>query len=42
VQKRLAIEAIETEKMTPAEFTKFVGTEMAKWGPVAKAVFKPE
>jgi tripartite-type tricarboxylate transporter receptor subunit TctC len=42
VQKRLAIEAIETEKMTPAEFTKFVGTEIAKWGPVAKAVFKPE
>jgi tripartite-type tricarboxylate transporter receptor subunit TctC len=42
VQKRLAIEAIETEKMTPAEFTKFVGTELAKWGPVAKAVFKPE
>jgi tripartite-type tricarboxylate transporter receptor subunit TctC len=42
VQKRLAVEAIETEKMTPEEFTKFVGSELAKWGPVAKAVFKPE
>lgn len=40
VQKRLAIEAIETEKMTAADFTKFVGSEIAKWGPVAKAVIK--
>jgi tripartite-type tricarboxylate transporter receptor subunit TctC len=42
VQKRLAAEAIETEKMTPEEFTKFVASEIAKWGPVAQAVFKPE
>jgi tripartite-type tricarboxylate transporter receptor subunit TctC len=42
VQKRMALEAMETEKMTPAEFTKFVGSEISKWGPVAKAVFKPE
>jgi tripartite-type tricarboxylate transporter receptor subunit TctC len=41
VQKRLAIEAMETEKMSPEEFTKFVGEELAKWGPVAKATFKP-
>jgi len=42
VQKRMALEGMETEKMSPAEFTKFVGTEIDKWGPVAKAVFKPE
>jgi tripartite-type tricarboxylate transporter receptor subunit TctC len=42
LQKRLAVEAIQTEKMTPAEFTAFVGSELAKWGPVAKAVIKPE
>jgi tripartite-type tricarboxylate transporter receptor subunit TctC len=41
VQKRLALEAMETEKMNPEEFTKFVGAELAKWGPVAKATFKP-
>ena len=41
VQKRLAIEAMETEKMNPEEFTKFVADELAKWGPVAKATFKP-
>jgi tripartite-type tricarboxylate transporter receptor subunit TctC len=41
VQRRLALEAMETEKMTPAEFTKFMATELAKWGPVAKATFKP-
>ncbi len=42
VQKRLAIEAIQTEKMSPAEFTKLVQSELAKWGPVAKAVIKAE
>jgi tripartite-type tricarboxylate transporter receptor subunit TctC len=41
VQKRLAIEAMETEKMSPEQFTKFVADELAKWGPVAKATFKP-
>jgi tripartite-type tricarboxylate transporter receptor subunit TctC len=41
VQKRLALEAMETEKMSPAEFTKFTGEELAKWGAVAKATFKP-
>jgi tripartite-type tricarboxylate transporter receptor subunit TctC len=41
VQKRLAIEAMETEKMSPEDFTKFVASELAKWGPVAKATFKP-
>jgi tripartite-type tricarboxylate transporter receptor subunit TctC len=42
VQKRLAVEAMQTEKMSPAEFTKFVESELAKWGPVAKAVIKTE
>jgi tripartite-type tricarboxylate transporter receptor subunit TctC len=42
VQKRLATEAMETEKMSSADFTKFVASELAKWGPVAKATFKPQ
>jgi tripartite-type tricarboxylate transporter receptor subunit TctC len=41
VQKRLATEAMETEKMSPEDFTKFMASELAKWGPVAKATFKP-
>jgi tripartite-type tricarboxylate transporter receptor subunit TctC len=41
VQKRLELEGMETEKMSPEEFTKFVAAELAKWGPVAKATFKP-
>jgi len=41
VQKRLELEGMETEKMSPDEFTKFVAAELAKWGPVAKATFKP-
>jgi tripartite-type tricarboxylate transporter receptor subunit TctC len=41
VQKRLATEAMETEKMSPEEFTKFVAEELGKWGPVAKTTFKP-
>jgi tripartite-type tricarboxylate transporter receptor subunit TctC len=42
VQKRLATEAMETEKMSSEDFTKFVASELAKWGPVAKATFKPQ
>lgn len=41
VQKRLALEAMETEKMNAEQFTKFVAEELGKWGPVAKATFKP-
>src|SRR3954469_18831931 len=41
VQKRLALEAMETEKMSSEEFTKFVAAELAKWGPVAQTTFKP-
>jgi tripartite-type tricarboxylate transporter receptor subunit TctC len=35
VQKRLAIDAIETRAMTPEEFTRFVEAETALWGPIA-------
>lgn len=36
VQKRFALDAIETKLMSPAEFTKFVETETALWAPLAK------
>jgi tripartite-type tricarboxylate transporter receptor subunit TctC len=39
VRRRLEHEAIETAPMTPAVFTRFVETEIAKWGPIAKAAF---
>jgi tripartite-type tricarboxylate transporter receptor subunit TctC len=38
VRKRLEAEGIETETMSPAEFTAFVASEIAKWTPVAKSV----
>jgi tripartite-type tricarboxylate transporter receptor subunit TctC len=41
VQKRMALEGMETEKMNAEDFTKFVAAELAKWGPVAKTTFKP-
>jgi tripartite-type tricarboxylate transporter receptor subunit TctC len=41
VQKRMALEGMETEKMSSQEFTKFVADELGKWGPVAKTTFKP-
>jgi tripartite-type tricarboxylate transporter receptor subunit TctC len=37
VRRRLEQEAIITEKMSPAQFTRFVETEIAKWGPLARA-----
>ncbi len=43
VQKRFAAEASETITMTPAEFQKFIDSEMVKWARVAKAAgIKPE
>src|SRR3954469_5748894 len=36
VQKRLALDAIESRLMSPAEFTKFVEAETARWAPIAK------
>jgi tripartite-type tricarboxylate transporter receptor subunit TctC len=38
VRQRLEAEGIETEKMSPAEFTAFIGREIAKWGPLARSV----
>jgi tripartite-type tricarboxylate transporter receptor subunit TctC len=41
VRKRLAAEGIETETMSPEEFTRFVASEIAKWMPLAKSVAGP-
>jgi tripartite-type tricarboxylate transporter receptor subunit TctC len=38
VQKRLAIDAIETRLMSVQEFTKFMEAEAALWGPLAKSL----
>ncbi len=37
VRRRLEREGIETEKMSPDEFTRFVASEIARWTPIAKA-----
>jgi tripartite-type tricarboxylate transporter receptor subunit TctC len=37
VRRKLEQEAIVTEKMSPAQFTRFVETEIGRWGPLAKA-----
>ncbi len=36
VRKRLETEGMEIEKMTSAEFTKFMADEIAKWRPIAR------
>jgi tripartite-type tricarboxylate transporter receptor subunit TctC len=38
VQKRLALDAIETRLMSPEEFTKFIESETARWAPLAKSL----
>ena len=38
VRKKLDQESIETEKMSPEAFTKFVESEIGRWGPIAKQV----
>jgi tripartite-type tricarboxylate transporter receptor subunit TctC len=38
VQKRLALDAIESQLMSPEEFTKFVEAETARWAPIAKTL----
>jgi tripartite-type tricarboxylate transporter receptor subunit TctC len=38
LRERLAGEGIETETMSPDEFTRFVASEIAKWTPIAKSV----
>jgi tripartite-type tricarboxylate transporter receptor subunit TctC len=41
VRARLAEEGIETERMSPAEFTRFVANEIARWTPIVKSVTGP-
>jgi tripartite-type tricarboxylate transporter receptor subunit TctC len=41
VRKRLDRDAVETQTMSPDEFTRFVADEIAKWAPVAKRVMPP-
>ena len=36
VRKRLAQDAIVSEPMTPEEMTRFMASEIAKWGPIAR------
>ena len=38
VQKRLALDAIETRLMSPQEYTRFVESEIARWAPLAKSL----
>ena len=40
VRKRLDRDSIETQVMSPEEFTQFVAGEIAKWTPVAKRVMQ--
>jgi tripartite-type tricarboxylate transporter receptor subunit TctC len=42
VSQKLAQEQMETEKMSPEQFAKFVESEIVKWGPVAKTISMPE
>ena len=41
-RRRLEQEVIVTEKMSPAEFTRFVETEIAKWRPLARAAISSQ
>jgi tripartite-type tricarboxylate transporter receptor subunit TctC len=41
LRSRLEREGIETEKMSPDEFTRFVASEIAKWTLIAKAAVEP-
>jgi tripartite-type tricarboxylate transporter receptor subunit TctC len=38
VQTQIATQGVETASSTPAEFRSFVGSEIAKWGKVVRAV----
>ena len=38
VRKRFERDAVETQAMSPAEFTAFVAAEIAKWAPIARRV----
>jgi tripartite-type tricarboxylate transporter receptor subunit TctC len=41
LRNRLASEGIETEKMSPDQFTRFVASEIARWTPIARSVAEP-
>jgi tripartite-type tricarboxylate transporter receptor subunit TctC len=41
IRSRLDRDAIETVPMTPAEFTRHMASEIAKWGPIAKRIVPP-
>jgi tripartite-type tricarboxylate transporter receptor subunit TctC len=41
-RRRLEQEAIVSEKMSPAQFTRFVESEIAKWGPLARAAISSQ
>jgi tripartite-type tricarboxylate transporter receptor subunit TctC len=41
VRRRLARDAIETQPMSPDEFTAFMAKEIGKWGPLAKRLGQP-
>src|SRR5262249_52002036 len=38
VQKRMAVDEIESRLMTPEQFTDFVAGEVARWAPIAKTL----
>ena len=38
VQKRLALDAIETRVMSPQEYTAFIEAEIARWAPLARSL----
>jgi tripartite-type tricarboxylate transporter receptor subunit TctC len=38
VQRRLALDAIESRSMTPVEFTKFIEAETSRWAPLARSL----
>jgi tripartite-type tricarboxylate transporter receptor subunit TctC len=40
VRKRLDAQGVELVRMSPVEMTKFVASENAKWGPIARGVAK--
>ena len=38
VQKRLALDAIETRAMSPQEYTAFIEAEIERWAPLARSL----
>ena len=42
VRRKLEQEAMVTEKMSPAQFTRFVAQEIGKWGPLARAAISAQ